>query len=373
MSKKNNKKNNNKIIIILSIVILAVLAVLVFLFNTSAPVSKESQISIHSAKINSNKANLNDNDTIKPTEKDPHENMVRSKLSGQWIEKENAENVSYAVMYSNIFDAMPQSNISKADVVFEAPVEGKITRMCCLFENQTDLEKIGPVRSCRTYFLLFAKEFEAVYVHFGYSEYAEKYLRNESFKSLDGMSYCDFYRTNDRIAPHNAYTSWAGISGSVEERNYPTVYSQEYIPPFTFNTQETPVVPDGTKCDRVDINYAYNQPYFEYDDQKKRYLRYQFGAAQIDQQTGEQLEFDNIIVKYVEPNYYENGTPNYKVSGVGEGYFITQGYGQKITWIKENETYGATKYYDEDGTEIILNVGKTYVALVESSQEITVQ
>ena len=48
-------------------------------------------------------------------------------------------------MYSNIYDAMPQSDIGQADVVFESPVEGGITRMCCLFENKTDLEKISKV------------------------------------------------------------------------------------------------------------------------------------------------------------------------------------------------------------------------------------
>lgn len=313
MSKRS--KSNNKTIVTLLMFIVLVLIVLAALFNTDILIDKERQVSVNSAKINSNKDNV-----TQSSEKDPYENMARSKLSGQWVEKELAEKVPYAVMYSNIADAMPQANISKADVVFEAPVEGKITRMCCLFENQTDLEKIGPVRSCRTYFLLFAREFESIYVHFGYSEYAEKYLKNDSFKSLDGMSYCNFYRTNDRVAPHNAYTSWAGIADSVQAKNYPSAYSQGYTSPFTFHTQENPIVPpSGTTCDRVDMNYSYNQPYFEYDAAKSRYLRYQFGAAQIDQQTGEQLEFDNIIVKYVEPDYYENGTPNYKYQVLEKG------------------------------------------------------
>ena len=235
MSKRS--KSNNKTIVTLLMFIVLVFIVLAALFNTDILINKERQVSVNSAKINSNKDNV-----TQSSEKDPYENMARSKLSGQWVEKELAEKVPYAVMYSNIADAMPQANISKADVVFEAPVEGKITRMCCLFENQTDLEKIGPVRSCRTYFLLFAREFESIYVHFGYSEYAEKYLKNDSFKSLDGMSYCNFYRTNDRVAPHNAYTSWAGIADSVQAKNYSSAYSQGYTSPFTFHTQENPKI-----------------------------------------------------------------------------------------------------------------------------------
>jgi len=368
MSKKN-KSGNNRAVFILLTLILILLAVLVVIMNGSSPISKEKEVSVNSVHYVENKEN-----EPNITADSPIENQVRSKLSGQFIDRECADHVPYAVMYSNVSDAMPQANISQADVVFEALVEGKITRMCCLFEDKTALEKIGPVRSCRTYFLLFAKEFEAIYVHFGYSEFAEKYLQNNSFHALDGMSYCNFYRTNDRVAPHNAYTSWAGITDSVRAMHYPETYPESYIPPFTFNNEENAVTPrQGTACHRVDMNFPYNMPWFEYDSEKGCYLRYQFNGAQVDQQTGEQLAFDNILIKYVEPNYYENGTPNYKISGTGQGYFITNGYGQKVTWVKENELFGATKYYYEDGTEIVLNPGKTYIALVESTQGITVQ
>ena len=78
-------------------------------------------------------------------------------ISGKWESSELAQQKAVAVMYSNIKQAMPQSNISKADIVFESLVEGGITRLCCFFENQTELEKIGPVRSCRTYYLLLQK------------------------------------------------------------------------------------------------------------------------------------------------------------------------------------------------------------------------
>lgn len=124
--------------------------------------------------------------------KNPHAGQAQSVISGKWESSELAQQKAVAVMYSNIKQAMPQSNISKADIVFESLVEGGITRLCCFFENQTELEKIGPVRSCRTYYLLFAKEFEANYVHFGYSEYAADYLAQQSFHALDGMAYCSF-------------------------------------------------------------------------------------------------------------------------------------------------------------------------------------
>ena len=113
--------------------------------------------------------------------KNPHAGQAQSVISGKWESSELAQQKAVAVMYSNIKQAMPQSNISKADIVFESLVEGGITRLCCFLKIRQSWEKIRPVRSCRTYYLLFAKEFEANYVHFGYSEYAADYLAQPSF------------------------------------------------------------------------------------------------------------------------------------------------------------------------------------------------
>ena len=223
--------------------------------------------------------------------KNPHAGQAQSVISGKWESSELAQQKAVAVMYSNIKQAMPQSNISKADIVFESLVEGGITRLCCFFENQTELEKIGPVRSCRTYYLLFAKEFEANYVHFGYSEYAADYLAQQSFHALDGMAYCSFYRTADRVAPHNAYTSWNGIMDSVAKKGYDTVYPQNFVKPFSFNEEDDKQIQiaGGETCNTFYPGYPYNKPWFEYDESTGEYLRFQFDDAQIDAETGEQL------------------------------------------------------------------------------------
>ncbi len=277
-------------------------------------------------------------------------------------------------MYSNIADAMPQSSIGEADVVFESLVEGNITRLCCLFENKTALQKIGPVRSCRTYYLLFAKEFEAVYVHFGYSEYAEKYLAKSVFHSLDGMVYCDFYRTSDRVAPHNAYTTWTGITDSAQNKNYSLTYPTGYSSPLIFTKDDdNEIVPsNGQICSTFYPGYRYNKPWFTYNEDDKLYYRFQFDGPQIDAETNEQLKYKNILVKYVTPAYYENGTPNYKIYGTGKGIYITNGVAVNVTWVKNSETEGPTKYYYSDGTEVVLNQGKTYICQIETTQEVSI-
>ena len=305
---------------------------------------------------------------------DLHLNQARSRLSGLWVASTTVNNSPVAVMYSNIFEAMPQSSLSYADVVFESLVEGGITRLCGVFENCTMLEKIGPVRSCRTYYLFFAKEFEATYVHFGYSDYAEEFLQQKIMHSLDGMVYCNFYRSTDRVAPHNAYTSWRGIMESVASKGYPTGYPDNYQQPFTFNNDDTKdiTIANGQTCLEFFPGYVYNKPYFIYNQKDKQYYRYQFGDTQIDAETGEQLKYKNILVKYVTGTYWPNGTPNYIVTGTGKGLYITDGKAEGVTW-KNNSEYGPTKYYDKDGKEIILNQGKTWICQIEATSESSVK
>lgn len=369
-------KKGNKAIVMTSVLLLIAVVFLVLSFlkkdmintaNINSDIESDNSI-VSDTQSNDSIINTNDTSVVS------YEGQARSMLTGEWVDEDTARSVPVAVMYSNIYDAMPQSSISYADVVFESLVEGGITRLCCLFENQTQLEKIGPVRSCRTYYLMFAKEFEANYVHFGYSEYAEKYLKQSKFHSLDGMVYCNFYRTDDRVAPHNAYTSWDGIMESVKEKGYQTVYTSDYTSPFTFNTDDNKdiVIQNGQDCSAFYVGYPYNKPWFEYDNQTKTYKRFQFEAPQIDELNGQQLAYKNILVKYVEPQYYDNGTPNYKVSGTGKGLYITDGKAVEVTWVKRSETEGATRYYYSNGEEVILNQGKTYICQVESTQEVNI-
>ena len=68
-------------------------------------------------------------------------------------------------MIDNHLDALPQAGLNKAYIVYEMIVEGGETRLMALFKDR-DLEKIGPIRSSRHYFLDYALENDAIYVHF---------------------------------------------------------------------------------------------------------------------------------------------------------------------------------------------------------------
>ena len=124
-----------------------------------------------------------------PEPEDTHEGMAKSYLTGEWIDEEQAKKRPLAIMIGNTSDALPQYGISSADVIYEVPVEGSYTRLMAIFGDYSGLEKIGSVRSCRHYFIYFAKEFDAIYAHYGQAIYSEPILARDYVQNLIGIDY----------------------------------------------------------------------------------------------------------------------------------------------------------------------------------------
>ena len=55
-------------------------------------------------------------------------------------------------MINNVKDALPQYGITEADVIFELPVEGDLTRLMALYADYTKVPDICAIRSCRYYY-----------------------------------------------------------------------------------------------------------------------------------------------------------------------------------------------------------------------------
>lgn len=310
--------------------------------------------------------------------------MVRSFLTGKPVPESIGRKKAISVMLNNIQDALPQSGIANAEVVYEAPVEGGITRLMGIFEDYQDVQRIGSVRSCRNYYVYFAREFNTYYLHFGQAVYALDLLNLDSTLNLSGLDAVGdtvYYRSEDFPAPHNVFTDYDRIQAGIDYMNYPTDYSDEYLGTnghYQFATDGERVTLDGGEDAVVAApGYEYNHPYFVYDAETGKYTRYQYGDVQTDYLTGNALTYDNIIFQYCPwEKFDDNGYLNIDVLSGGAGKFITNGKAIDITWKKDNintedpfanENFGVTHYYDADGNEITLNQGKTWVCIVLDS------
>ena len=62
-----------------------------------------------------------------------------------------------AVIIDNVQDAIPQTSLNEAMIVYEAVVEGNLTRFLAIYKDPK-VETIGPSRSARPYFIDYALE-----------------------------------------------------------------------------------------------------------------------------------------------------------------------------------------------------------------------
>ena len=104
-----------------------------------------------------------------PDEQEPRvekDGMIRSYLTGEMVPVSQGNRRPLAIMMSNDKAALPQYGINRAGVVYEVPVEATMNRYLAIMEDYDDLSRIGSVRSCRTYYVYFAREFDAIYAHY---------------------------------------------------------------------------------------------------------------------------------------------------------------------------------------------------------------
>lgn len=294
------------------------------------------------------------------------EGMVRSILTGEWIDEKIGNRRPLCIMINNIEDADPQSGIDRAELMYEAYVESDITRLMMVLQNYDGMDKIGPVRSCREFYVYFAKEFDGIYIHFGFSPLAANLLADPNVEALDGMyGWCDFFRTTDRVAPHNAYTTTEGILGSIASKEWSTELSDTFEAPLKFTDYDIKEIEleNAVDCTVFKPGFKRNQPEFKYNAEDGLYYRFQYGKEHCDMESGTQLAFKNILVKFVAGTKFENGTPILELKGSGPAYYITNGKLVSLQWVKETD-FGPTKYYYNSGEELVLNQGKTFVNII---------
>lgn len=301
-----------------------------------------------------------------PDERIEVNGKIRSYLTGEMTDVAKANRRPLAVMMSNDKQALPQYGINRAGVVYEAPVEGGMNRFMAILEDYDDLERIGSVRSCRTYYTYFAREFDAIYSHFGQSTFAKPYLKNlDDINGLEGAGANAFFRTKDRKQPHNAYTSSALSQTAIQKLGFSQEYSSGYEGHYQFAKAGQEVkLEKGDPAYKVVPGYQMNNPWFEYHEDDGLYYRYQYGGEH--KGDGGQIAVKNILIQYCQSGYYATTEYlNINVHTSESGYYITNGKVIPVRWKKEGD-FGPTRYYDSDNQEIVLNKGKTWVCILST-------
>ena len=342
MKKQKNNKKVKVSVIVATIYIILVIGVALLLFLGS---KKDSTLP-------------------KITKKNSSTPTIESNLK---IVDLNSKTRPYAIMINNLGVARPlQSGLQDAMIIYEMIVEGGLTRYMAVFQDQ-NTERIGSIRSARHYFLDYALENDAIYVHHGNSPQAAA-----DFKTLniDRIS-VDASKTGWRdkslnvSTEHTLFTNIAKLNNGVGNKR------KTRNKDFLLNYSETPVdlsTKEGAiKANNIEITYSGSvKSSYEYDESAQNYKRSVNGKAHTDYVTKKQYTFKNIITYQVSNTSLNDGSGKDRQTldniGSGEGYYITNGYAVPITWSKSSRS-SQTVYKYKDGTEIDVNDGNTFIQI----------
>jgi len=270
---------------------------------------------------------------------------------------------------------LPQGGLDKAHIVYEAIVEGGITRYMPVFWV-SDVKMVGPIRSSRHYFLDFAMEHDAIYTHVGWSPMAQSDISKFKIANVNGLivgSDVIWDLTKEANNWQDSYSSMEKLLEYSTKKGYRMKSNAKF--PFSYNATDT--APEGgLPATNIKLVYStYANSGYEYDEQTRTYKRLRQGKPHMERVSEKQIEVKNIIIRFTKnfpiPGDKE-GRQDMVTTGSGSGWYITCGKAIKIKWSKESRS-SQTKYTDEAGKEIVLNRGQTWIQVMPLNSKVTIE
>lgn len=241
-----------------------------------------------------------------------------------------------AVVVENSTDARPQKGVDSAFVVYEAPVEGNITRWLALFDARDTakpVDAIGPVRSARPVFLELAAPWQPLFTHVGGSpEVLERLKRLEGIQDWDEFFHAgSFWRAKEREAPHNAYTALDRLQKAIVTMDVEKIWD---TPRRVFADSATAVAPMQPFTLSVPFGHAAYDVEWRWNGDAGVYERYQQGQA-ARMKNGTPLVATSVAILYTSIATVDDvGRKRITLTGSGNGLWCTAAGCQDARWQK---------------------------------------
>ena len=327
---------------------------------------------------------------------DPNIDFALNPMTGvQDMDPANEGNKPITIVVNNVYAAMPQRGVSQADAIFEYETEGGISRLLCVFADVNTIPEIGSLRSARIVTANLSAGINAIFVHFGREARVVSYFSSNDIVHIDGNYLCAgkynssdyedgyvdlpgntfFWRdktwSSERAIEHTAVSDGIHIKEALEYKGI-DLADEDGIVNMLFN-----FAPDNSKdilnatetCSSINVYFSASNDdaYFEYNPGDNLYYKSQYGSPQIDENNGEQIAVRNVFVLYVRVALADDGyRTDYFFEEGGSGYYLCDGKIINVTWTKDG-VHDPIKVFNEDGEEVEVNRGKSYICLVRSS------
>jgi len=286
----------------------------------------------------------------------------RMPLTGEPLDSadEIPDRPALAVKMPNNSQAMPQTGLNEADIVFEEIINDRITRFAAVFHSQGS-DPVGPIRSGRAQDIdLLSSLNSPLFAWSGGNAGVTRLVDSSSLVSLSyvggyGKSY--FRRDGRGGSPHNLFSDTDTLwSHAPEDFEVPTPIFPYLRPGETIEGDKASIL--EVTMDSIDVRW-------EYDAATSRYLRWQDGEEHMSELTG-QVWTDNVVVMFM--NYVSGvvdaRSPEAQSVGSGPLLVFSGGTVRAGVWSRPDNTAPFTLATDESGAEPIrLEPGRTWVEL----------
>jgi len=269
------------------------------------------------------------------------------------------------VKIENDINSLPQWGVDQADVVYEEIVNGGITRLAAIF-NQNAPAKIGPVRSVRPTDTQIVFPLAGIFAFSGGAQYAIDSISTAPVKLVDESSAGNaMFRDPNRVAPYNLY----GITPRL------FAFGGTPKPPrplFQYRALRAPAV--GALVSQFIVGFPSVFPVtWNWDVKTHSWDRTYFGKADFTG-TGARESPKNVVVTYVN---YVNGIGTMAsyadLKHGGTAYIFTDGKEIQGTWARPgHDKSKPIVYLDSKGKAIRLTPGQTWVELLNNGGALTV-
>ena len=276
-----------------------------------------------------------------------------------------------AVKVDNYPTARPQTGLTAADIVFEEPVEGGITRYVAVFQCR-GTSMVGPVRSARNIDIGILGEFgHPLLVHVGGIQPVIDNIVSSPIDDFELGNYTTsiVQHPPGRVAPYDTYTS------TTQVWQMRTTATEPPQPVFSYSA----TAPAGTPVSSMSIPFSsYSPVVWRYDAKTHKFLRFYATSADV-LANGVQNSASNVIVQFVSVYYgpwLENSEGGLEV----QANLATNASGKAIVFRNGVEIPGRwsratlaqpTSFTTTSGEPIKMQPGNTWVELVPTTVNVT--
>jgi hypothetical protein len=275
-----------------------------------------------------------------------------------------AGRAAVAVKIDNIVDARPQAGIASADVVYEEFTEG-ITRFIVVFQSN-DAPEVGPVRSVRPADPTIVTPLGGVLAFSGGSPAAEALARAAPLTVVTENDTAVMYRRPGRVAPHNLYTSTAGLFSRAPADAGPPHPFANFLPPGQAFTG-----PGATPVSSLHVVPAPSVVAdYDWDAASGTWLRATDGRAHL--LDDGRIAPTTVIVQFTPYSIFidDEKVMYPEVLGSGDAWVLAAGSLIHATWSKPSAG-AVTTFTDTDGHPVVLPPGQTWIHLVAPGSAVT--